>query len=155
MDASHLIAMAIVCAPSVHPGTTAAIVATESSSNPFAIGVVKGALERQPATRGEALATISALESAGFDFSVGLAQINRRNFGRLGLTAATALEPCRNLAAMQTVLEECYVRARRAQKSEPVALRSALSCYYSGNFATGFRHGYVARVVNAARRTAL
>jgi hypothetical protein len=29
--------------------------------------------------------------------------------------------------------------------------RQALSCYYSGNFVTGFDHGYVARVVSAAR----
>jgi len=27
------------------------------------------------------------------------------------------------------------------------ALRAALSCYYSGNFETGFRHGYVQKVV--------
>ena len=32
-----------------------------------------------------------------------------------------------------------------------VALRQALSCYYSGNFATGFRHGYVRKVIVAAR----
>jgi type IV secretion system protein VirB2 len=30
-------------------------------------------------------------------------------------------------------------------------LRQALSCYYSGNFATGFRHGYVRKVTG--RRT--
>ena len=35
---------------------------------------------------------------------------------------------------------------------DQVALRQALSCYYSGNFATGFRHGYVRKVVAAAAR---
>ena len=29
------------------------------------------------------------------------------------------------------------------RRSHAAALRQALSCYYSGNFATGFRHGYV------------
>jgi type IV secretion system protein VirB1 len=49
---------------------------------------------------------------------------------------------------MQTVLGECL--ASRAAKAEQVALREALSCYYSGNAVTGFRHGYVQRVVRAA-----
>ena len=52
---------------------------------------------------------------------------------------------------MQAVLGECFDRAgaRRAVRSSD--LRRALSCYYSGNFKTGFRHGYVGRVVAAAR----
>ena len=50
---------------------------------------------------------------------------------------------------MQAVLGECHARAA-AGASEQAALRRALSCYYSGNFSTGMRHGYVARVVAAA-----
>ena len=34
---------------------------------------------------------------------------------------------------------------------EVEAFRKAFSCYYSGNFSTGFRHGYVQKVVAAAR----
>lgn len=37
-------------------------------------------------------------------FDVGLAQINTSNFGWLNLTMATALDPCRNLAAGARVL---------------------------------------------------
>ena len=65
------------------------------------------ALVRQPRTRAEALATARALQAAGWNFSVGLAQINLRNFERLGLSLESAFEPCNNLAAMQTVLVEC------------------------------------------------
>jgi type IV secretion system protein VirB1 len=50
---------------------------------------------------------------------------------------------------MQAVLGECHARAA-AGASEQAALRRALSCYYSGNFSTGVRQGYVARVVAAA-----
>jgi type IV secretion system protein VirB1 len=33
---------------------------------------------------------------------------------------------------------------------EQPRLRAALSCYYSGNFESGFRDGYVDRVLGAA-----
>jgi hypothetical protein len=41
-------------------------------------------------------------------FDVGLAQINSSNFGWLGLTMETALDPCRNLAAGAAVLLARY-----------------------------------------------
>jgi len=149
MDATTFSALAMACAPLVHMNTTKALVAVESSFNPHAIGVVGGMLERQPRNRAEALATASQLQANGWNFSVGLAQINVHNFDRLGLTAASAFDPCENLRAMQTVLTECFERS--ASKALPqTAIREALSCYYSGNFITGFRHGYVQRVAHAA-----
>jgi type IV secretion system protein VirB1 len=153
MDASLFLALALACAPQVHADTARALVSVESAFNPWAIGVVGGALLRQPRNRAEALATAKALKDGGWNFSVGLGQINVGNFDRLGLTVETAFEPCANLAAMQTVLGECFDRASStASKAvDQVALRQALSCYYSGNFATGFRHGYVRKVVVAAR----
>jgi type IV secretion system protein VirB1 len=71
------------------------------------------------------------------------------------------LDPCTNLAAMETILVKCFDRAARTHTRSPsagplvpqAALRQALSCYYSGNFSTGFRHGYVRRVEVAAQRT--
>ena len=153
MDASVFFALALACAPQVHAGTARALVSVESAFNPWAIGVVGGALVRQPRHRAEALATAKALRDAGWNFSVGLGQINVGNFDRLGLTLESAFEPCANLAAMQTVLAECFDRANgSASKAvHQVALRQALSCYYSGNFDTGFRHGYVRKVAVAAR----
>ncbi len=168
MDASVFLALALACAPQVHTHTAHAMVSVESAFNPWAIGVVGGALVRQPRHRAEALATARALQAAGWNFSVGLGQINVSNFERLGLTLDAAFEPCTNLAAMQSVLAECFDRARAQAAtatatttpatSAPVdqtALRQALSCYYSGNFATGFRHGYVRKVVAAAGTSSL
>jgi type IV secretion system protein VirB1 len=149
VDIATFLGLALACAPQVHPDTAQAIVTVESGFNPLAIGVVGGALERQPRTRGEALATVQALSAAGWNYSVGLGQINVANFARLGLTPQSALDPCTSLAAMQSVLGECYERAS-ADTDPQVALRSALSCYYSGNFSTGVRHGYVMRVVAAS-----
>ena len=150
MDATTFFALAMACAPAVHASTTHALVAVESGFNPHAIGVVGGVLDRQPRTRAEALATASHLQAIGWNFSVGLAQINVRNFERLGLTAATAFDPCQNLRAMQAVLGECFERSL-SRAPPQAALRQALSCYYSGNFVTGFRHGYVRRVTSAVR----
>ena len=153
MDAAAFLALTLACAPQVHAGTARALVSVESAFNPWAIGVVGGALARQPRHRAEALATAKALQADGWNFSVGLAQINVGNFERLGLTLDSAFEPCMNLMAMQTVLAECFDRARAPDSNPPVdqsALRHALSCYYSGNFATGFRHGYVRKVLVAA-----
>ena len=152
MDATSFTAIAAVCAPAVHAITAQALVAVESGFNPHAIGVVGGALDRQPRNRAEALSTAKYLQADGWNFSVGLAQINARNFGRLGLTAATAFDPCENLRAMQSILGECFDRATLGSPDQ-TALRKALSCYYSGNFVTGLRHGYVQRVAGAARRS--
>ena len=149
MEASTFAALALACAPQVHLTTAHALVSVESAFNPWAIGVVGGSLQRQPRQRTEALATAQALQATGRNFSVGLGQINLGNFQRLGLSLESAFEPCSNLAAMQAVLSECFERARRKSSrasTEQAALRAALSCYYSGNFTTGFRHGYVGTV---------
>jgi type IV secretion system protein VirB1 len=161
---SELHTLLLACAPLVAPATAAALVHTESGGNPQAIGVVDGHLVRQPRNKAEALVTARSLQAQGIDYSVGLAQINRRNFARLGLTLDSAFEPCANLTAMQAVLGECFERARvrqsnpsippapsNEQASQQTALRMALSCYYSGNFQRGFRDGYVQRVLAAWR----
>ena len=150
MDASTFLALASVCAPLVHPGTARAIAQVESSLNPNAIGIVRGLLERQPRNAKEAVATANALKDEGWNFSVGLTQINLHNLARLQLSLETAFEPCANLNAMQRLLRECEARVGVATDDAQRNLRRALSCYYSGDAVTGIRHGYVARVVRAA-----
>ena len=93
MDQVHFSNLAANCAPLVHEHTVHALVAVESSFNPHAIGVVGGVLQRQPRTPGEARATANSLQRDGWNFSVGLAQINRHNFQRLGLTLDSAFDP--------------------------------------------------------------
>ncbi|RFU44218.1 lytic transglycosylase domain-containing protein [Paraburkholderia sp. DHOC27] len=152
------------CAPAVAPATMAAIVRVESGFNPYAIGVVHGGLLRQPASLDEAVATARALDAAGWNYSVGLAQVNRSNWARLGLTPETVFDPCRNLAAGAAILQGCFERAKQAQTQAQTranagahaqaqdALRAGLSCYASGDFSSGFRTGYVQRVVAQAAR---
>lgn len=150
MDPVGFIALAAACAPLVDAGTARAVVQVESAFNAHAIGVVGGRLAHQPSTRVDAVETARALQAAGRNFSVGLAQINLHNFPALGLTVETAFEPCANLTAMQTLLLDCFKRASHSGNAPQRSLRQALSCYYSGNFTTGFEHGYTRRVVRAA-----
>jgi type IV secretion system protein VirB1 len=121
------------------------VVHIESSYNPYAIGVVGGKLARQPRNLAEALATVRMLEGRGFNFSVGLAQINRYNLARYGLDSyERAFEACPNLQAGSRILAECYSRSGGSWGK-------SFSCYYSGNFTTGYRHGYVQKVYASMR----
>lgn len=117
------------------------VVKVESSFNPFAIGVVGGRLARQPRSLGEALSTTRMLEQEGYNFSLGIAQVNRYNLTSQGLDSyEKAFDVCPNLQAGSRILAECYGRSGQDWGK-------AFSCYYSGNFTTGFRHGYVQKVV--------
>ncbi|MBT9552228.1 MAG: transglycosylase SLT domain-containing protein [Hydrogenophaga sp.] len=121
------------------------VVHVESSRNPFAIGVVGGYLARQPKSLDEALAAVRQLKQEGYNFSVGIAQVNRYNLAKYGLkTYADAFDVCSNLRAGSRILRECYDRAQDWGK--------AFSCYYSGNFATGFEHGYVQKIFASMRK---
>ncbi|MCL4626071.1 lytic transglycosylase domain-containing protein [Burkholderia multivorans] len=135
------------CAPAVHPVTMQAVVHVESGGNPYAIGVVGGRLARQPRTLAEALATVDELARGGGKYSVGLAQVSRSHLAEYGLIGAAAFDACRNLQAGADILARCYARAASRNRTGQVALRDGLSCYYSGNFQTGYRSGYVQRVV--------
>lgn len=135
----EFLALAEQCAPTVAPQTMAAVVHVESSFNPYAIGVVGGRLARQPSNRDEAVATARALEADGWNFSVGVAQVNRYNLPKYKLTYEQAFDACANLRVGSKILEDCFVRATPRTGNEQAALQAAISCYYSGNFTRGFR----------------
>ncbi|MBK3786064.1 lytic transglycosylase domain-containing protein [Paraburkholderia aspalathi] len=140
------------CAPGVHPVTLQAVVRTESGFNPYAIGVVGGRLEHQPRNRDEAVATARALEASGWNYSMGLSQVNRSNLVRYGLDTTSVFDPCANLRAGAAILSDCYARASARTGAGQAALQAAFSCYYSGNFQRGFQRdgngtSYVQRVV--------
>lgn len=142
--------LAHACAPAVNASTATALATVESDLNPYAIGVVDGKLDRQPRNLGEAIATARMLKKTGWNFSVGIGQINIHNVERFGMSIKQAFDVCSNLQSMQKILMQCYKRAQTVSNSSQQSLRKAFSCYYSNNFQTGFDQGYVYRVVNAA-----
>lgn len=132
----------------VPPTVMEHVVKVESSFNPYAIGVVGGRLARQPRNLPEALSTARMLEERGYNFSLGLAQVNRHNLARQGLDSyEKAFAVCPNLQAGSRILAECYSRSGSDWGK-------AFSCYYSGNFTTGYRHGYVQKVFASWQRQA-
>lgn len=135
----EFIALAQQCAPTVAPQTMAAVVNVESGYNPYAIGVVGGRLERQPGNSAEAVATARQLEADGWNFSLGIAQVNRHNLPKYQIDYAQAFDACTNVRIGSKILEECYVRALKVTPEAQAALHAALSCYYSGNFTRGFK----------------
>jgi type IV secretion system protein VirB1 len=146
------------CAAQLAPALVRQLVRVESGANPYAIGVVGGRLLRQPRDLPEALATARSLEAQGANYSIGISQVNRYHFARLGWRQAMrrGFDACANLGAGAAILQDCHARARAAGLPGAVldganpASRAALSCYYSGDFFRGERLGYVAKVVGAA-----
>jgi type IV secretion system protein VirB1 len=125
------------------------VVNVESSRNPFAIGVVGGQLVRQPQNLGEAVATVRMLEDKGYNYSLGAAQVNRANLGKFGLDSyEKAFEYCPSIVAGSKILAQCYASAGNDWGK-------AFSCYYSGNFTTGYEQGYVQKIYDSITRQAL
>lgn len=145
-------ALAERCAPHVAPSTLRAMAEVESGLNPYAIGVVNGRLARQPRSLLEGISTVAELQRNNMRFSAGVLQIYVGNWSNLGLDSVNVFEPCRNMRASATILGDCFARASKVSEDEQQALRRALSCYYSNNFVTGFREGYVQKIVAVAYR---
>ena len=150
-EAEPIAALASRCAPDLSPRTAALMVRRESAGVPWAIHV-NGPyrLPRPPADAAEAIATARWLGGHGYDFDIGLLQVNSRNMARFGLSPATMVEPCANLRVASRILHECYLAARPHSDSSQERLRHALSCYNTGNGERGLRNGYVASLLTLA-----
>lgn len=151
LDPEQMHRLALSCAPQVQPSTMAAIANVESARNPFAIGVVGARLARQPSNLAEAVATARSLRRSGYNFSMGLVQVNLHNLAKYNDSISSIFSPCRNLRAGAAILSDCFERASRRLRDRQLALRAALSCYYSGALSSGRARGYIERVAQAAR----
>jgi len=134
------IVLAQQCAPQVEPAVMSAIVDRESGFNPYAIGVVDSAI-KQPTNYVDAVKAVRLLRSQGKNFSVGLSQVNKINFATYNMTERNMFDPCTNLRAGSSIFANCLKRAdsKYGDNSYDGKLRLAMSCYYSGNFKTGFK----------------
>jgi type IV secretion system protein VirB1 len=134
------------CAPMVDQQLMMRVISVESSHNPYAIGIVNAHLQRQPRSIEEAKATVQFLENAGYNYSVGLAQINRSNFSRFKLNFDNVFDACTNLNAGGQILRECINRAS-AQGYQADITHKALSCYYSGQLNSAVGTQYANKVL--------
>ena len=139
------------CAPTVHPYTMTEVVRVEHGS-PLALHVNGLPADKQPhaRTKDEAVALASDWIARGYSVDLGLTQTNNRNLPDLHLTLEQVLgdddtSMCANLRAGSTILTQAYGRAMGRYGEGQEALKAALSAYNTGNFATGFTNGYIAR----------
>lgn len=138
----------LACALNVSLVTLEAVVRVESGGDPLALHV--NGVPVQPA-RGqdtkEVVRTAEGFMRRGYSVDLGLMQLNSRNLPALGLTVLQALDPCTNLRAGAAILAADYAAAAQTRGEGQAALLAALSAYNTGDFARGFRNGYVARYV--------
>lgn len=145
------------CSNGIPKDIMIAITGIESKFNPYAIGVVNGYV-KQPNNINEAVETVKRLHAEGKNFSMGIAQVNKYNLNAYGLNYETVFDPCRNLNAGSKILLDCFKRAEKVSSSINQAWEKSFSCYYSGNFKTGFRQDfprqppYVTKIVNTLKR---
>jgi type IV secretion system protein VirB1 len=127
LTTAAVLALAGVCQSSVDPATIAKIAQHESGRNPFALHDNTTNRSYLPDTKPDAFRAASGLIAAGHSVDVGLTQINRFNFGWLGLSLETALDPCTNIRASAAVLV-------------------GYSKYNTGSPSAGIQNGYAAAV---------
>lgn len=138
----------LMCAPFVHVDTMNSLIATESDYNPYAIAIVNGEqLKSQPISKEDAILIIKNLDEQNINYSVGLGQINKSNFNKYNVTGQDLLDPCLNISIAQDILKTCY------ENSPNSTVKEALSCYYSGNYHSGFQiektgNSYIDRIIS-------
>lgn len=137
LEAALIATLAAECAPNVEASTMQTLVMHESSGNPYAIGSDPPIAE-QPKNKEEAILMAKSLIDMGVNVSLGLGQINHKNFNGLKITVEDAFEYCPNIKAADKILSDCFKRANNEGHKDQEALQAAFSCYYSNNFKRGF-----------------
>ncbi|MFA0210208.1 transglycosylase SLT domain-containing protein [Vibrio artabrorum] len=133
MDISTL---ALECQQQVNPQVIETIIEIESARLPFALAVVGGRV-KQPKSESDAYQILDALRSAGKSVSAGLMQINTQHFD----VGTAIFDPCTNIGFGARLLKDCHDRVKSHYQGASYQewLERTASCYFSGNFTTGYR----------------
>ena len=111
--------------------TLAAVISLESGFKPFAIRINSGPpLERQPASKAEAIELATSLVANRQDIQIGLGGIGEAELRRLKLSISDAFDPCMNLKATATLLDGYYRLALRFGADAKQAKTVMLQSYY-------------------------
>jgi len=148
---AFLTQLTAACAPQVAPGTLAALADIESRFNTLAINDNTTHKVLWPKRPAEAIAWARQAIAAGHSIDLGLMQINSGNLASLHLSIPEAFDPCMNLRAGAVLLASDYAGGKTPSEQQ-AALRTALLRYNTGTAQGSAAQGYVARVLNAAKR---
>ncbi len=85
-----------------------AIAKVESGMHPYAVNINLKGRNKSFYIKNKKVASafISYLEKKGYDFDVGISQINIRNIRRFGLSPVELLDPCKNIEISARILRE-------------------------------------------------
>ena len=146
--APALAQMSQTCAPQIATQALLPLIQVESGGDPLRINVNHGprVWVRSVAAGAE---LVRRYVARGYSVDVGLAQIDSRNFARLGLSVEAAFDPCTNLQAAAKVLQDGYAQATLTYAGMD-AISATYSLYNTGTLSRGLRNGYVGRVWEAA-----
>jgi len=146
-----LFSLAHQCAPTVSADVLVAIMRTESHFDPLALHLnARVRLRSPPETAQQAAKWSDWLIHRGYSVDLGLMQINSRNLAMLKMSTLDAFDPCKNIRAGAQILVANYHLAARTYGLDARTLLRALSAYNTGNFESGFRNGYVDKIVTNA-----
>jgi len=165
MSVTSFQALAESCAANVPVSTLEAIARAESALYPYALSINRPhqlarrqgwsrgtiTLERQPASREEAIVWTKWLLAQGVTVSIGLLQVNSEHAALLHLAPEELFDPCTNLRSGAALLSVTYALTARIQGEGLAALDSALSYYNTGSPTAGLTNGYVDQVKSNAR----
>jgi type IV secretion system protein VirB1 len=153
LSTADFLALATRCAPSVPAETLQAVAMTESGLDPWILHDNTTGLSETPASQDMALADGVAWINRGDSVDVGLMQINSANFIALGLSVASALDPCAALSGGAAILQAAY-GGGDTSADQQAALLMALSRYNTGSPLKGIMNGYARAVLaNAPGRS--
>src|SRR5712664_2325712 len=157
--------LAQTCATNVPVSTLEAIARTESALYPYALSINRPhrlarrqgwnrgtiTLERQPASRKEAIAWAEWLLAQGVTVSIGLLQVNSEHAALLHLAPEELFDPCTNLRSGAALLSATYAETARIHGEGFAALDFALSYYNTGSPTAGLTNGYAQQVKTHAK----
>ncbi|MBY5796205.1 lytic transglycosylase domain-containing protein [Rhizobium leguminosarum] len=122
------------CAPMVEVRTLAAVISLESGFKPFAIRINSDPpLERQPASKAEAIELATSLAADHQDIQIGLGGIGMEELRKLKVSISDAFDPCLNLKATATLLNSYYRLALHAGADARQAEKVMLQSFYGRN----------------------
>ena len=89
-----------------------AIAKVESNFNPYAININLEKENRSFYLQNKAIASkfVNYLEKHGYNFDIGICQINIKNIKRFGLSPIELLDPCKNIEISARILKELINR---------------------------------------------
>lgn len=129
------------CQSQVPSSVIQSLISIESGGNDLALAVVGYSGFYQPKKLTFAIRLIKKLFRKGYSFSAGLMQINSQHYTHYNLNGFDVFDPCTNIKIGADIYADCYNRASKIykNKTEREKHQYASSCYFSGNFKTGFK----------------